>query len=202
VTFGPLIDFTVDGKAPGARLKMPRKGGKVDVVWNAESLAIPMTRAELIVNGEVRESESIDARSDSGHWTVELKGSSWLAILIRGRETPANPRSLSMRGQTATIDGGDVELISAHTSPVMVEVEGSEFMAAADAMTLLQQIEGSLAYFDTLGTRADTDTYRRLRLLLTSVHRELHNRLHRHGVHHDHTAATDHAEHHSAADGA
>jgi hypothetical protein len=202
VTFGPLIDFTVDGKAPGARLKMPRKGGKVDVVWNAESLAIPMTRAELIVNGEVRESESIDARSDSGHWTVELKGSSWLAILIRGRETPANPRSLSMRGQTATIDGGDVELISAHTSPVMAEVEGSEFMAAADAVTILQQIEGSLAYFDTLGTRADSDTYRRLRLLLTSVHRELHNRLHRHGVHHDHTAATDHAEHHSAADGA
>jgi hypothetical protein len=200
VTFGPLVDFTVDGRLPGARLRMPRNGGKVDVDWKAESLIIPMTRAELIVNGEVRESKSIDSRSDSGHWTVELKRSSWLAILIRGREIPANPRSLSMRGQNATITGGDAELISAHTSPVMVEVDGSDFMAAADAMTILQQIEGSLAYFDTLGTRADTETYRRLRLMLTSVHRELHNRLHRHGVHHDHTPVADHEEHRVAAD--
>jgi hypothetical protein len=201
VTFGPLVDFTVDGRPPGARLRMSKKGGKVDVVWTAESLSIPMTRAELIVNGEIRESESIDSHSDAGHWTVELKGSSWLAVLIRGRETPANPRRMSMRGQTASMTGGDAELISAHTSPVMVEVEGSDFMAAADAVTILQQIEGSLAYFETLGTRADTETYQRLRLLLTSVHRELHNRLHRHGVHHDHTAVSDHDEHNVAADG-
>ena len=201
VTFGPLVDFTVDGRPPGARLRMPRKGGKVDVAWTAESIGIPMSRAELIMNGEVRESKSIEPRRDSGHWTVKLDRSSWLAILIRGRESPAKPRSLSLRGRNATISGGDVELISAHTSPVMVELEGSEFMAAADAMSILQQIEGSLAYFDTLGTRADTETYQRLRLLLTSVHRELHNRLHRHGVHHDHTTVADHAEHHAGADG-
>ena len=79
---------------------------------------------------------------------------------------------------------------------VMVEIDGSEFMAAADALSILQQIEGSLAYFDTIGTRADTETFKRLRLLLTSVHRELHNRLHNVGVQHEHTAATDHPEHH------
>ena len=33
-------------------------------------------------------------------------------------------------------------------------------------------------------------------LVLTGAHRSVHNRLHQQGVGHDHTPATDHAEHH------
>jgi len=88
------------------------------------------------------------------------------------------------------------EVITAHTSPVMIPVAGSEFFAAADALTILEQIEGALAYIDKTGTRADDLVYRRMRLVLESAHRTLHNRMHRAGVFHEHTIGTDHPEHH------
>jgi hypothetical protein len=78
----------------------------------------------------------------------------------------------------------------------MVEVEGSQFSAAADALTILEQIEGALAFIDTVGTRADTETYKRMRLVLTSAHRELHNRMHQMGQDHEHSPVDDHSEHH------
>ncbi|NIM51991.1 MAG: hypothetical protein GTO22_22570, partial [Gemmatimonadales bacterium] len=73
--------------------------------------------------------------------------------------------------------------------------EGSSCSAAADAVTILDQIEGSLAYLDTVGTRAQTAAYRRMRLILTSAHRDLHNKLHQMGRYHEHTPVAHHAEH-------
>jgi hypothetical protein len=78
----------------------------------------------------------------------------------------------------------------------MVEVQGSAFYAAADAVTILEQIEGALAYLDTVGTRAEDRAYRRMRLVLESAHRKLHNRMHQMGHYHEHTAVEDHPEHH------
>ena len=68
-------------------------------------------------------------------------------------------------------------------------------LAAADAVTILEQIEGALAYLDTLGTRAEETAYKRMRLVLTSAHRSLHNRMHQLGYLHGHTPVTDHVEH-------
>jgi len=78
----------------------------------------------------------------------------------------------------------------------MIDVEGSQMLAAADAVTILEQIEGAMAYFDTIGTRADDRAYKRMRLVLESAHRNLHNRMHKLGRYHDHTPVTDHKEHH------
>jgi flagellar basal body rod protein FlgC len=78
----------------------------------------------------------------------------------------------------------------------MVDVAGSAMMAAADAVTILEQIEGALAYLDSVGTRAEDRAYRRMRLVIETAHRSLHNRLHQAGHFHEHTPATDHAEHH------
>lgn len=177
VTLGPLVDFSVDGRRAGDRIEMSRSGGTLDVVWSAESVMNAMTRVELIVNGEVRESAAVDARRDSGSWRITLDRSSWLAILVRGEGA----------------DSGEV--ISAHTSPLIVAIEGSEFMAAADAVTILRHIEGSIAYLESIGPRADDATYTRFRLTLKAIHSELHNRLHRAGIYHDHNVVTDHVEH-------
>ena len=87
-------------------------------------------------------------------------------------------------------------MVAAHTSPVMLAVEGSPFYAAADAVTILEQIEGALAYLDTVGTRAETRAYKRMRLVLEGAHRRLHNRMHSQGNYHEHTPAEDHGEHH------
>jgi hypothetical protein len=162
----------------GSRIEIASDGGTVDVTWQAESVTIPMSRVELVVNGEIRESVAVDPEQASGSWSVHLDKSAWLALLIRGHYAD------------------QPEIIAAHSSPVMVSLQGSPMLAAADAVTILEQIEGALAYLDTVGTRKDDRTYKRMRLVLESAHRSLHNRMHRQGQYHDHTPVTDHPAHH------
>lgn len=178
-TYGPLLEFAVDGRGPGSRIAMDRTGGTVDVEWTVATVTVPLSRVELVVNGEIRESQSVAPDSAHGHWSVKLDASSWLALLVRGHY-PDKP-----------------EIIAAHSSPVMVDIKGSPFLAAADAVTILEQIEGVLAYLDTIGTRAEDAAMKRMRLLLTSAHRSLHNRLHEAGQYHAHTPVEDHPEHHA-----
>jgi hypothetical protein len=166
VTYGPLMDFWVEGNPPGTRMTLTDSGGTVDVSWKVASVTIPMSRIELIVNGEIRESKELNPEQDEGYWTIKLEKSSWLALLIRGHYADKP------------------EMIAAHSSPVM------------DALTILEQIEGALAFIDTIGTRADTEIYKRMRMVLTSAHRELHNRMHQMGQYHEHSPVDDHSEHH------
>ncbi len=178
-TYGPLMEFAVEGKPAGSRIKMKRTGGTVAVEWQVASVTIPMSRVELVVNGEVREGRRANVRQDEGHWSLKVDKSCWIALLVRGhyKDRP--------------------EIIAAHSSPVMVEVEGSPFFAAADALTILEQIEGALVYLDVLGTRAETAAYKRMRMILTQAYRDIHNRLHQAGHMHDHTPTTNHEGHHA-----
>ncbi len=178
-TYGPLVEFTVEGRPPGTWIEMGPSGGTVSLEWRLGSVIVPMSRVDVMVNGEVRESLRVDRWSAEGGVELPLDRSAWVALLIRGRFP------------------GRREIIAAHTSPVMVEVAERPFSAAADAMTILDQIEGALAYLDTVGTRADEEAYRRMRMVLTSAHRSLHNRMHQMGVFHEHTVTNDHPEHHS-----
>jgi len=83
-------------------------------------------------------------------------------------------------------------MIAAHSSPVMVNVEGTEFFSAADAMTILEQIEGAIAFIDTIGTKAEAKAYKAVKMTLTAAHRGLHNRMHQTGVFHDHSPVDEH----------
>lgn len=177
VTYGPLMNFSVDGKPAGSKIKMSANGGTVDVEWQAASITVPMSRVELIVNGEIRESTTVSPEKGRGHWSVKVDKSSWLALLIRGNYADKP------------------EIIAAHSSPVMITVKGSLMMAAADALTILEQIEGALAYVDTIGTKAEVKVYKRMRMILESAHRSVHNRMHQMGHYHKHTPEADHSEH-------
>ena len=181
VTCGPLMEFSVEGKPSGSRIKMSNSGGTVNVSWEVATVTMPMTKVELIVNGEVHESKTVHSGRDEGCWSVKIDRSSWMALLIRGyyRDRPKQ------------------EVIAAHSSPVMIDIERSPLLAKADALMILEQIEGALAYLDTVGTRAEIKTYKRMRLVLTSVHRSLHNRMHKIGYYHNHTPVDTHPEHHN-----
>jgi hypothetical protein len=179
VSYGPLMEFTVEGKPPGSRIRMKRSGGTVDISYELASVTVPMSRVELIVNGEIRESQALDSWKGEGHSSLRIDRSSWIALLVRGHYEDRP------------------EIIVAHSSPVMVEVEGSEFYSAADALSILEQIEGALAYLDTVGGRADETAYKRMRMRLTSVYRQLHNEMHQQGHYHEHTHITEH--HHGKA---
>jgi hypothetical protein len=136
-----------------------------------------MSRVELVVNGEIRESVAVGPREAAGGWSVKLDKSSWLALLVRGHYPTTRDRSSAF--------------VAGHGG-----CRSSEFYAAADALTILEQIEGALAYLDTVGTRAHDANYKRMRLVLESAHRKIHNRMHPRGSFHEHTPAEDHAEHH------
>ena len=177
VTYGPLLEFVVDGHPMGSRIEMSVNGGTVDVTWQVASATIPMSRVELIVSGEIRESLAVPPGEKSGQWSVKVEESSWLALLVRGHYADKP------------------EIIVAHSSPVMISIEGSPMLAAADGITILEQIEGALAYLDTVGTRADDVAHKRMRLVLTSAHRTLHNRMHQLGYYHGHTPGINHSEH-------
>jgi hypothetical protein len=177
VTYGPLLDFRVNGQPMGSRIAVSKRGGMVDVTWQVASVTVPLSRVELVVNGEIRESVAVPSNEASGHWSVRVDRSSWLALLVRGHYA------------------GQPEIVAAHSTPVMVEVEGTPLLAAADAVTILEQVEGAMAYLDTVGTRAEERAYKRMRLALESAHRSLHNRLHQQGQYHEHTPTNDHAAH-------
>jgi hypothetical protein len=177
VTYGPLMEFAVEGKPPGSRIKMSSTGGGVDITWKVASVTVPMSKVEVVVNGEIRESRAVRPDRDEGHLTLKVDKSSWVALLIRGHY-PDKP-----------------EIIAAHSSPVIIQLDGSPFYAAADAMTILEQIEGAMAYLDTVGTRAEDIAYKRMRLVLESTHRSLHNRMHQFGMFHHHTPPEHHDAH-------
>jgi hypothetical protein len=177
VTYGPLMEMEVDGQPMGSRIAMTRSGGTVAVTWKVASVTVPMSKVELIVNGVVRDGREVDSASARGTFRLKLEKSSWIALLVRGRY-PDKP-----------------EMIAAHSSPVMIELEGIPVMADADAMTILEQIEGALAFLDALGTRAETKRYKAMRMVLTSAHRDLHNRMHQQGHYHKHSPVDHHEEH-------
>ncbi|TBL81060.1 CehA/McbA family metallohydrolase [Paenibacillus thalictri] len=176
VTYGPLMDFTVNGCEAGATIEMAASGGTVDVVWHAASVTVPITRIELVVNGEQRECKTADGEQPScaGAWTVNVSESCWIALRIRG----AYP--------------GQAEIITAHSSAVFVKVDGKPAFRAADAVTILEQIEGSTAYIKTLATRADERIFKQLLDTLHSAHSALHRRMHERHIYHRHATHEHH----------
>ena len=177
VTYGPLLEFSVDGHNMGTRFRMRRSGGTVDVTWRVASVTVPVTRVQLIANGVVVADRTVDPAEASGHFTVTVDRCTWLALLVRGRYADKP------------------EIIAAHSSAVMIDVADTEFYQAADSLSILDQIEGALAYLDTVGTRAEDAVYKRMRLVLTAIHRQVHNRMHRLGRYHEHTVTENHPEH-------
>lgn len=184
VTFGPLIDITVNGKEMGQTLDMPKGGGTVDVCWTLGSAIIPVTSLELVVNGRTVQTESLGGflGEKSGYFTLFIDKPSWIAIRVRGKYK----------------DGDIRELIAAHSSAVMCLIDGQRPLDPGDALEILEQIEGVSAYVQTLATRAEEKKYKQILMNLTAAHRALHNRMHAqglfhtHGVHEEH----DHPDHH------
>ena len=162
----------------GQQLHLPAGGGRVTVNWTLASAIIPMTRVELIVNGTICESCPLAPDTDQGSWSINIDRSSWVALLVRAKYSDKP------------------EMIAAPSTPVMAHVSGSEFYASADAFTILEQIEGAMAYIETIGTRADAKRYKAMRLVLESAYRRLHNRMHQQGLDHEHTHRTEHGAHH------
>jgi hypothetical protein len=138
---------------------------------------MPMSSVELIVNWEVKESIPVSNWKGGSNLRFKVSKSSWVGLLIRGKYPDKT------------------EIIAAHTSPVMIKVKDSPMLAAADSLTILEQIEGAMAYLEVIGTRIEDKTFKRMKLVLTSAHKTLYNRMSVMGCSHPNTSFNDHPEH-------
>jgi hypothetical protein len=175
VTVGPLIEFSVAGKPAGSRVNLPAGEGTVDVEWTVASVSVPIDQVEVIVGGQVAEQVNVGKQLETtGSASVTITDSTWVALRVRG----------SYRGRHGEI--------AAHTSAVQVVVADRPLFVEADAMVVLNQIEGAIAYVDTLAPRPEAQRFKQLRARLESAHTRMHQRMHQQGIFHRHTPLHDH----------
>jgi hypothetical protein len=179
-TVGPLAEFKVEGLSPGSRLSLPPSGGSVSVTWKVESVRLPIEQVEIVVGGLV--SEQVNgggALACEGGTTIKIDSSTWIALRVRGSYQ------------------GKADDIAAHTSAVQVIVEGSALYSAPDATAVLEQIEGAIAYVDTLAPRPELQRFKQLRATLEGAYNRMHQQMHKQGHYHQHIPLHHHdsAEH-------
>lgn len=177
VTVGPLIEFSVQGQPAGSMIDLPASGGTIDVEWTVQSVNVPISQVEIIVGGEVADQVEVgNALTASGHCSIMVTNSTWVALRVRG----------SYRGRA-----GD---IAAHTSTVQILVGSQPILVETEALAVLEQIEGAIAYVDTLAPRPEEVRFKRMRATLESAYNRLHQRLHQAGVFHQHSPVHQHHE--------
>ena len=177
MTIGPLAELTVEGVAPGGQVRLPAGGGSLGVEWRVESVQLPIQQVEVIQGGLVVDQVDVGGQySASGSVQVPVTASSWIALRVRG----------SYRGQEGEI--------AAHTSAVQTLVADSALFNQPDASAVLEQIEGALAYVDSIAPRPQAQRFREMRAVLEAAHNRLHQRMHAHGIYHNHTPLQGHEE--------
>ncbi|MEZ4868695.1 MAG: CehA/McbA family metallohydrolase [Caldilineaceae bacterium] len=175
VTVGPLATLAVEGVSPGGKINLPATGGSLTVTWRVESVSLPIDQVEIVVGGLVAAQENVAHElSAQGSATISVTDSTWIALRVRG----------SYKGQAGEI--------AAHTSAVQVLVEGKALFSPKDATLVLEQIEGAMAYVDTLAPRPALQRFKQMRATLEAAYNRLHQRMHQSGVFHRHTPLHGH----------
>lgn len=170
VTVGPLVELSVEGLSPGKSLRLPLTGGTVNITWRVESASLPIERVEIVMGGLAVEQIEVHGQfMASGSIELTVATSTWIALRVRG----------SYQHKL-----GD---IAAHTSAVLVLVGDRPIFSQTEALAMLDQIEGSLTYIDTLAPRAEARVYKKIRSTIESAYNRLHQRLHQKGIYHPHT---------------
>jgi hypothetical protein len=169
VTVGPLTAFKVEGIVPGAQLKLPAGGGTLSLEWRVESLRVPIEAVEIVVGGLIEEAITVGGKlAAQGQAEIRVSDSTWVALRIRGSYH------------------GNPDHIAAHTSAVQLLVDGSELFSETDSMAVLDQIQGAMAYVDTIAPRPEARRFQELRATLETAYNRLHQRMHAAGVYHRH----------------
>lgn len=175
VTVGPLAELLVEGVAPGGQIQLGADGGTLEVAWRVESASLPIDQVEIVMGGlTVAQSAVNGSLQATGVARIPVTASTWLALRVRG----------SYHGKHGEI--------AAHSSAVQVVVGGKGIFVTSDAMAVLEQIEGAIAYVDTLAPRPAAQRFKQLRATLEGAYNRLHERLHQQGLFHRHTALHSH----------
>ncbi len=179
VTVGPLAELRVEGVAPGGKVTLPASGGTVNVTWKVESVSLPIDQVEIVMGGLALAQTTVNHElTASGSASITITDSTWISLRVRG----------SYSGKHGEI--------AAHTSAVQILVEGKPLFSPKDAMAVLEQIEGAIAYVDTIATRPVAQRFKQMRATLEAAHNRLHQRMHQNGLFHRHTPLHNHLQPH------
>jgi hypothetical protein len=80
---------------------------------------------------------------------------------------------------SGTVVRGEPEVILTHTSPIVITVDRLPLFSKPDATTILDQIEGSLIYLDSIAIRPDMATHARMVATLEGARKKLKERIDR-----------------------
>lgn len=154
---GPFIDLSVEGVGLGEEIAIG-PGASLEVHATAHCIA-PLDRLELVYNGNVVEATTVDHgdRSLQLKTTIRASRAGWIAARTSSPFIAQHVWPVQM---------------AAHTSPIYLV--GDRHVDARDDITYLRTIvAGGLAWLDTLATRGDRSSRRRIRTVFTSADREL-----------------------------
>ncbi|HTC85772.1 MAG TPA: CehA/McbA family metallohydrolase, partial [Candidatus Acidoferrum sp.] len=141
-TSGPVIELSLDGHEPGDVLFLPAAGGHLEARVRARAAQPIIGSLELVVNGRVVAAEDAprgtdDLRLDA---VVEVKTGAWIAARSRSGHEIHSAFSTSM---------------ASHTSPVYVEVADRPLFVPADAKAILEVIDGTVRWLETMAVVGD-----------------------------------------------
>jgi hypothetical protein len=136
-TQGPLLFFDIDGKEPGYEFRLDRGPADLPATARASSY-IPITKLEIVMNGEVTAEVSSKVPTSHLEWkgTLHLEKSAWVAARVWG---PGN--RLIANGPSRWAERRSPWVLLAHTGPFYVKVGNSTVCSAADRDYMLRWIE-------------------------------------------------------------
>jgi S-ribosylhomocysteine lyase LuxS involved in autoinducer biosynthesis len=165
-TSGPTLELSVDGHEPGDVIALPASGGRLQVRARAAAAQPMITTVELVVNGRVVAAETAAAPTDDLGLdaTVEIRSGSWIAARSRSDRQIGSAFATSM---------------AAHTSPVYVEVVDHPLLVPDEAGVVLEVIEGTRRWVESIAAVGRPANRRRMVDFLADSAATLRTRLDR-----------------------
>jgi hypothetical protein len=162
-TSGPLLSLSVEGHSLGEEIKLPKRGGTVEIQATAQCLW-PMHVLEIVLNGQVIASTARPegARELTLTHQAKITQSSWIAARC---------------GSTWCSHRPHPSPLGAHSSPVYVLCGAQEIFSPADATYMLTLLDGGMTYLDTLSVKYDEARHQRMRAIMLQARHALEHRL-------------------------
>ena len=128
-TVGPLLDFRINGAAPGSDPIITSRPATMTAEIDVVS-AIPMLCAEIVENGQVLAQSSSPQPTHHLKWqgSLNLSRSAWLAARVWGPNNDRIANGPSRWSQRRSLD----RVLLAHSSPVYVYVGRQPIFSAKD----------------------------------------------------------------------
>jgi hypothetical protein len=141
-TSGPVIELSVDGHEPGDVLSLPASGGHLEARVRVRAAQPIIGTVEVVMNGRVVARQDAPEATDDLQLSavIDVRAGAWIAARSRSDYEIHSAFNTSM---------------ASHTSPVYIDVVDRPVFAPDDAAALLQVIDGTARWLETMAVIAD-----------------------------------------------